>query len=250
VRSIARGWRRTANTPFNGPPLEPRLHSTLAFDLSDLRGAARGLGVSRNDLVVAAVAGAARSWLEARGYDGGEARLRGMVPVALRHEVEGGSLGNQISALVVDLPTEVDSPAERAQSVRQRIRFQLTRGEALGPIVLAGLAEKLGRWVLVLGRWLTDWRRSYNVVISSIPGPAGRLRLLDAELCTISPVIPLFRGQRFSVGAIIYAGRLHVGVLSAGSDQSALDAFARAIQRELHALMSAGDRDVPRREVA
>jgi hypothetical protein len=173
-----------------------------------------------------------------------------MVPVALRREVEGGSLGNQISALVVDLPTEVDSPAERARSVRQRIRLQLTRGEALGPIVLAGLAEKLGRWVLVLGRWLTDWRRSYNVVISSIPGPAGRLRLLDAELCTISPVIPLFRGQRFSVGAIVYAGRLLVGVLSAGSDQTALDAFARAIQRELQALISAGDRDVPRREVA
>jgi hypothetical protein len=232
------------------PPLEARLHSTLAFDLSDLRSAARELGVSRNDLVVAAVAGAARSWLAARGSEGGEARLRAMLPVALRREVAGGALGNQISALVVDLPTEVDSPAERARSVRRRIRSQLTRGEALGPIVLAGLAEKLGRWVLVLGRWLTDWRRSYNVVISSIPAPPGRLRLLDAELCTISPVIPLFRDQRFSVGAIVYAGRLFVGVLSAGSDQPSLDAFVRALQRELHCLMRTGDRDVPRRQVA
>ncbi len=242
ARSILGGLRGTTRTPLGVEPALERRHASLCFDHDDLRLAARSLGVSTNDLLVGAASGAAREWLEGVGVDARRARLRAMVPVALRRRFRPGEAGNLISALLVELPTEIDGAVARARAVARRIRHQFARGEAFGPIGLAWLAERLGRWVLVVGSRLTIRRRAYNLVVSSVPGPRQSLRLLDARLRTLSPVIPLFRGQRFAVGGLRYAGGFFVGIQMAGADTASLDAFAGALQRELETSIREGRR--------
>ena len=75
-----------------------------------------------------------------------------MVPVSTRPEDEGDALGNQISAMLVSLATDVDDPVQRLAAIAQSTRVakeqeQLHRGRVLGDlaqIAAPGLVSRRG----------------------------------------------------------------------------------------------------------
>ena len=73
-------------------------------------------GATVNDVALSVLGGALRSYLD----DAGElppVPLRAMTPVSVRTEAEKADLGNQVSAMIVSLATDVADPVERLAAV-------------------------------------------------------------------------------------------------------------------------------------
>ena len=71
-----------------------------------------------NDVLLAAVAGGIRAFLQETGTD--PIRLKTMVPVSLRSAAEAEGLGNRISFVFVDLPCDEPDPVRRVRDVARR----------------------------------------------------------------------------------------------------------------------------------
>ena len=88
--------------------------SSLSIPLDDAKLVRRVFGCTVNDVLLAGVAGGLHRLLAARG-EVVERALVAMVPVSTRPEgtVEGDALGNQLSAMLVSLATDMDDPVQR-----------------------------------------------------------------------------------------------------------------------------------------
>src|ERR1019366_7697649 len=109
--------------------------------------------------------------LQARG-ERVEHPLVAMGPVSTRPEGEGDALGNQISAMLVTLATDVDDPVRRLAAIAQSTRVakeqeRLHRGRVLGDlaqIAAPGLVSRVAR--AVAGSKMFDRvRPPFNVMV-------------------------------------------------------------------------------------
>jgi hypothetical protein len=88
-------------------------------------------GATVNDVALAVIGGALRSYLQ----DAGElptVSLRAMTPVSVRTESEKSDLGNQVSAMVVSLATDIADPVERLAAVHRSTSASKELTEAIG----------------------------------------------------------------------------------------------------------------------
>jgi hypothetical protein len=52
---------------------------------------------------------------------------------------------------------------------------------------------------------------TYNIIISNVPGPRGKLFFLGAEMEAYYPISALFHGQALNITVLSYAGGLYFG---------------------------------------
>jgi hypothetical protein len=102
----ARPPRRLPATSLNQPVGLQRRLDVIAVDLAAVRDLGHAHGGTVNDVMLAAVAGALRTLLAARGEQLGEVTIT--VPVAARRAASGGELGNQIGIMPVTVPATGD----------------------------------------------------------------------------------------------------------------------------------------------
>ena len=175
--------------------------------LADLRGGA-GAG-SLNDVGLAIVAGALRAVMLERGLPAHP--LKALVPVDVRRPHERGALGNHVSLAAVWLPLHLSSADARLVHVRTATeRFKRAGRPAGVGSVLAGLSlMPSGLRGMVLRAACTG---SFNLTVSSIPGPRKPLHLLGARLDEIYPVVPVAPDQALSIGMLRYYNHLNFGL--------------------------------------
>jgi len=192
------GWRASpSETPFNEPSSPHRHLATLRRPLADLRRVKSRFGVTVNDVVLAACAGAIREFLVARGRE--PMRLKTMVPVNVRN---GGAdeLGNRISFMFVALPCDEPDPLMRLFSVNDQTSARKRGGvpeEADVVMRAAGYAPMPVQRAL---SHLIASPRTFNLVISNIPGPRIPLYLRGCRLEEAYPVVPLSERHAVSIG--------------------------------------------------
>lgn len=198
--------------------------------LDDLRAAGPG---TLNDVGLAVVAGA----LRALALEHGRAAqpLKALVPVDTRRPHERGVLGNRVSLAAVWLPLHLGSPAARLSHVRAATdRFKRNGRPAGVGAVMGGLGLLPSglRGAMLRAASLN----SFNLTVSSIPGPRRPLHMLGACLDEIYPVVPVTEDQALSIGMLRYHRHLHFGL---HADPEALPHAARLpalIAEEVRAL--------------
>ena len=178
-------------------------------------------GGTVNDVVMAICAGALREYLLA--HDALPDRpLRAMVPVSIRTGEEDDPWTNRVSALVVDLPTDVRRPARacrplpRGDARRQaavragaRPRRWSTCQQFSSP-VLATSAIRLAARLRLADRVAPP----FNVVISNVPGPASRCTSPGPSCVTSIPVSTIADGQGLNITVHSYLDRLDFGLIA------------------------------------
>lgn len=235
ARLLSKVMRRGPPTPLNGAVRVERRHRSIHCDLATLDAGAARRGGTRNDALLAAVAGAIRSSLDCVAPT-----LRVFCPVNLRTRGDH-RLGNRISLWMLDLPVDEPDLDARIRRVREATQRAKSKGDAAGGQVLERLAAKLGVWTARIGMAVAAWLRVYQLVVTNVSGPARELSLAGARLESLVPFAPLFPGQRVAVAAITYAGRLQIGI-SDGFDAPELgDRIANALARELEAIAAHSD---------
>lgn len=184
--------------------------------------------VTLNDVLLAAVAGGLRGWLEAQG-GGSRAALRAQVPVSLHGRSDDPGLGNRDSFLNVDLRLGAADPFDRLRLINAETT---TRKEA-------GDAEELYAFFHSLARFkplyrgitrLTSGPRDFALSISNVPGPPEQVYVLGARAAGYLSVAEPADRHALRVSAVSYAGALAVGIASDPEAISDLGDLAQAIE--------------------
>ncbi|GAA3230585.1 wax ester/triacylglycerol synthase family O-acyltransferase [Pseudonocardia petroleophila] len=204
--------------PLNAVTGSQRRYGTARTPLADHRAVRRAHGGTVNDVVLAVVAGALRSWMISRGEPLTHGTtVRALVPVSVRARsgtAGTGSAGNSISAYFVDLPVAEEDPVARLSAVRGAMEAHKRGGRAVGAARLIGLVGLAPPVVHSLAARLTSQYSSqlYNVLITNVPGPPRPLYALGARMIDMFPVVPLAGGQAVAIGVTSYDGAMHYGL--------------------------------------
>jgi WS/DGAT/MGAT family acyltransferase len=199
-------------TPFNLEIGPHRRFDWLRYDLDEVKEVKNRLGATVNDVVLANVAGAVRSFLLQRGEDVFELDFRAMVPVNIRTQSESGQLGNRVATVAVPLPLAEPDPRQRlAQVVR-------AMGEVKASRQVGGMemVQEISEWGLT--RLFTQFARlaalsrPFNVVVTNVPGPQIEAYLLGSPLREAYPLVPLFKNQALGIALFSYHGGIFWGL--------------------------------------
>jgi WS/DGAT/MGAT family acyltransferase len=223
VSTVARTAVRPAPvSPLNAQIGEARRYVMVGTDLADYRKVRSRLmrssyadDVSINDVVLATISGALRSWLLTRGEPVHSATtVRAMVPISVYDTDDTGRLGNRVTACFVDLPVGEPGASMQLHQIAFAMRQQMEGGLAVGAESLAGLAGFASPTLHSLGARLGSAmsRRLFNLMITNVPGPQQPLYVGDALMLSTYPVMPLARGQAVSIGLTSYDGGVYFGL--------------------------------------
>ena len=181
----------------NAPSSPDRHLATARRPLDELRAIKNHHGVTVNDVLLAAVAGALRLHAERREERPHD--LKAMVPVNVRSEAVG-ELGNRITFMFVELPASSPDPLDRLWRVSDATR---TRKEAGVPEDADAAMQALSyapRTLQKAAAHALASPRVYNLVVSNIPGPRMPMYLRGCRLREAYPVVPLSDRHALSIG--------------------------------------------------
>jgi diacylglycerol O-acyltransferase / wax synthase len=239
VEAFAPAFSPTSRTPLNVEVGPHRRFDWTEMRVADLKAVKNVLGGTLNDVVLATVSGALRSFLTQRGLDPDELDVRSLVPVSVRSHDERGHLGNRVTQLTVPLPVNLKDPVKRLQTVREATAGVKESRQALGGEVLTAISEWTVPNLLVQAVRLAARARPYNLIVTNVPGPQIPLYLLGALMQTSYPVVPLFANMALVIGLFSYNGGLYWGLNADWEQIPDLHDFVLALERAFHELQEA-----------
>jgi diacylglycerol O-acyltransferase / wax synthase len=208
--------RSTSSTPLTTPLSEQRRFVTVATALDDYRRVRNAHGGSINDVVLASVTGGLRDWLLTRGEPvRSSTRIQTLVPMSVTNDDgEPTSLGSQVQAQLVDLPVGESNAVVRLHQVSYALQTHRETGRAISARRLTGLAGFAPSTFHVLGARVAGGHsgRSYDLVVTNVPGPQFPLYAAGARMLASYPVVPLGAGQALAIGVTSYDGEVFYGL--------------------------------------
>jgi diacylglycerol O-acyltransferase / wax synthase len=180
--------------------------------LDEVKAVSKVLNCSINDVLMSCVAGAIAQYLAAHGDKVAGKEIRAMVPVNLRSVEQVHELGNQFGLAPVVLPIGMANPIERVYEVRRRmvdLKGSMQPLMAFGLLALAGLLIKPGQDAL-----LNVFSRKTTAVITNVPGPREKLKILGATIEQCLVWVPQSGTVGLGVSIFSYGGGVQFGVIT------------------------------------
>jgi diacylglycerol O-acyltransferase / wax synthase len=241
---------------YNGPVTAARHVSLTQVDLDDVRQIKDRAGVTINDVILAACAGALRGQLQDHAGCP-EQPLVAAVPVSVRTEDADAATSNQLSAMLVELGTTIDEPMARLQAIAASSRAAKTQHQVLGPDTLSQLADLTPPALLaamgalesrfnVLGRIPP----ACNLIVSNFPGPPFPLYCAGSRMVAAYPMGPLGLGTALNITVQSYLDTLWFGIVACPDVVPEPWTLADGITDAAHDLGKASSSAGPRRAPA
>ena len=203
--------------PFNRPCSGERRITWNEFSFADARAIRGALGGTVNDVALTVLTGAVSRYVKMCGEGVARRSCRYMVPVNVRREDQRGDLGNQVSALLVNVPLDIDDPASRLQQISKRTEsLKNSRlADMLRMITNAGglLPAPLQALVMALP-FVSLPSPVFNMVSTNVPGPQIPLYATGQEMLNYFPHVPV--GNDLGMGCAIqsYNQKIVFGITS------------------------------------
>ncbi len=204
---------------------------TQPMPLDVIKRIGRQNGCTVNDVLLAALGGAFRTYLEGRGETPHDVRV--MVPVDLRPPDQPlpRNLGNAFGLFFVDVPAGSRDVVERMQRVHAQMQEIKHSPEAVVTIsVLAGMGAAPGL--------LEDFTLAYFVtkvsgVVTNVPGPRQPVYLAGTEVAGVIGWVPRAGDLSFGVAIFSYHGTVTVGVACDATVMPDPQTLATALELEI-----------------
>ncbi len=249
LSTLARASARPAPTsPLNAKVGRARRYAMIGTDLADYKAIRARLTkgnfadeVDVNDVVLATITGAFRSWLLTRGEPVHPATtIRAMVPVRVHENPEDGP-GKELTACFVDLPVGEAGASIRLHQIAFAMRQQMEGGRAVAADTLSGLGGFAPPTMHAMGARLAGAfsKRLYNVAITNVPGPQKPLYAAGATMVSSYPVMPLGPGQALSIGLTSYDGGVYYGLYADRDAIPDVDVLGHGLAEALRELLEA-----------
>ncbi len=254
ARAAVEGVAELAWAGLNPPPETPlnvevgphRRFAVVRASLDDFKAVKNAHGGTVNDVVLAVVAGALRSWLHSRGMRTEGLELRAGVPVSIRGDDDGAG-GNQLAQVLCPLPIYVPDPIDRLRFVSEQMAELKDSRQALGAEVIAGLEDFAPPTILAQASRLNFSTRLYNLLVTNVPGPQVPLYVAGRRLEGVFP-IPFLAGDRaLAVAVLSYNGGMDFGLLADFDAMPDLDVVAAGVTASLAELLDVSGGPLARR---
>jgi len=233
-----------ARSSLSGNIGQQRRYAWTRVSLEDVKVIKREFGGTVNDVVLAAISGGFRALLLDRGEQPEPHEVPSLVPVSVRVPGDEGSVGNQVSATVSNLPVHIADPVERLAAVRAEQDSLKASHEAM-----------IGQALVTLGQYsaypLMSWlvrkafllpQREIVTVTTNVPGPREPLYWMGRRLEEIIPYVPIASRVRTGISIFSYDGSIAFGVTADYAANPDLDVLARGIERGVAELLLAARR--------
>ncbi|HUA11180.1 MAG TPA: wax ester/triacylglycerol synthase family O-acyltransferase [Solirubrobacteraceae bacterium] len=227
------GLNPAPETPLNVPIGPHRRFVTVDCRLDDLRLVKNAFGGTVNDVVLAVVSGALRTFMEERGARTEGLEMRALVPVSVRTEDERGQVGNRVAAMRGPLPVYIADPVQRLEFVRGAMAGLKESKQALGAEVIAGVESFAPPTLLAQASRLNFSTRLFNLIITNVPGPQFPLYVLGREMQKVVPIAFLPEHHALAIAIMSYNGRMDFGLLGDYDAMADIEDFGEMIRGEL-----------------
>jgi WS/DGAT/MGAT family acyltransferase len=233
-------------TRFSGAVSGHRVFEGRRYPLDEIRRIKAAVpGATVNDAVIALVGGGLRHYLADKGELPTES-LRVMAPISVRSADQAGTGGNQVSAMVATLGTDIAGARERLEAVRESTQASKALSEAVDARALSEFSEFVPGGLAALGARLANQFQMatrttpvVNTVVSNVPGPQVPLYFAGARLVTFFGGAAVVDGMGLLHGVGSYCGEV---MLSAVSDRELMPdpaVYAACLDRSFHELADA-----------
>ncbi|MBB1013917.1 DUF1298 domain-containing protein, partial [Dietzia schimae] len=193
-----------------------------AFPLAQAREIAREHSCKVNDVVLAVLCGALRSWILSCGHPLSTSdTLRAIVPMAVTSEADGSenqsdATSAEIASALIGMPVGEPNPRMRLAQIARETATQRHPREAVGAKSLARLSGFAPPTLHALASRAAIMlpSESYDLVVTNAPGPQRKVFWGDGELVEVYPVPALLDGQALAVSMSSYAGTVYCGFTS------------------------------------
>ncbi len=199
------------STRFKGSlTTDKRVAWSESIDLDEVRAIKQHLGGTLNDLLLTALTGALRRYLEAKGESVSGLDFRATVPVSIRKLEDLSALGNRFGLIFLSLPVGIADPVSRLAELQRRTTALKGSVEAG---VVYGVLHALGhspRWAhrLVLKIFGTK----ATAVVTNVPGPRQQLYLCGNPIRDMLFWVPQAGRLGLGISIASYNGQVRLGV--------------------------------------
>ncbi len=192
-----------------------------------------GAHVTINDLLLAAVAGGIRHWLEDERMPLDPMRVK--VPVSLHRPGEGDDVANRDSFLFLDLPCDQSDPDARLARITSEAETAKADHDAaalysffhglshLGPLGRAGVK-------------LASSPHEFSLAVSNVPGPRDPIYVLGRRVRELYSFAEPADRHALRVSAISCDGAMRVGLCTDPAVLHGLDRLAEGLRRSFDEL--------------
>ncbi|MGB5695747.1 MAG: wax ester/triacylglycerol synthase family O-acyltransferase [Polyangiales bacterium] len=232
-------------TPINHTITGQRIWNTALLELDRVKVIRQIAGCTLNDVVLAICSGALRRYLDEKGKLPHKPLLA-MIPVSTRGEDERGKMGNKVSAMLLDLATDVADPVERLQVIQQHTQGGKAFEKAgatrafvdLWDFIPFGLANRALR---LYSRFHVSEMHNplFNLVITNVPGPQIDMYMAGHKLLATMGMAPLIDGMGLLITVLSYNGVLSISPTSSPAVMPDLDLFTKYLRESANELEAA-----------
>lgn len=208
---------RAPATPFNGSVGPRRALSFSSVAMEDVHKIKDHHGVKVNDIILALVGGALRSYLLGQGVLPDQP-LVSACPISTRAD-GNTAMDNQISSMLVSLGTDLDNPVERleaiynsSQNAKEMIKAVRARqiqsvGEVAAPVILSSAIR-----AVYASNLMSKMPVRINTLVSNVPGPPMPIYACGGRLTGIYPSSIILEGMGINTTVFSYIDRIDFGI--------------------------------------
>ena len=211
--------RDAPDSPLNTAYSHGRSFAYETYDLDEFIAVSKFFQVTVNDLLVAIITGAIRSYYVENGWSP-DRPLVAVIPVNMRTaEQKQKVLGNVISNSQMSLPIHQNDALKRLHAVQKSGQAMKDHMKATGGTGLIRAAELVPPIIIDLLNWVL--RRSEgqfkllgNLVISNVPGSKEPLHFGTAKVDTWLSIGQVMGGVGLNITAWSYAGQFNICLMA------------------------------------
>lgn len=205
--------------------------------LEDVKAAGHARGATVNDVLVAALAGALRSYLEERG--GPVPDIHGVVPFNLRplDQPLPAELGNRFGLVFLPMPVGIADRDERLAATHRAM--QQIKHSAQGPVSFAVLTVTGMMPQQVENLIVSVFGSKGSAVVTNVPGPTQPIYLAGSRVAGCVSWVPSSGRIPLGLSMFSYDGKVFVGVAGDAHLVPHPERIVAAFRAELDALMPA-----------
>lgn len=228
-----------AASPLKGTfGLEKRVAWSEPVALADVKAIGAPTGAKINDVLIAGMTGALRSYLHDRGVDVNHMIVRAMVPVDLRPRERVGTLGNEFGLVVLELAVRNRDPWRRLRVTQANMDALKRSPEA---VAIMALFNVFGRGPKAVEDLAVDlFGSNASVVMTNVAGPREPIFLAGVAVERMMFWVP-HPGRQLGMGISIlsYNGSATLAVIADAHLVPDPEAITAAFNHEFAAMLSA-----------
>jgi diacylglycerol O-acyltransferase / wax synthase len=207
---------------------------SIPFRLEEVKSLGRELGGSVNDVMLAAITGGLRRYLEANKEKIDFLDIRALLPVNLRNNGDFENLGNQVGMVLMPLPVGQQNPLDRYQVVKMRMDDLKQSGEP--DIIFNFLNTTLFKSKMLASTMVGVLTQKSSLLVTNVPGPKEQITINGRIIRHPVFWIPLPKGWGLGISILSYAGEITLGVAVDASLIPDPNQILKGIEAELEAM--------------